>query len=59
MEATSEEQSKVARDECRTHGHTYDVIKVTEGYPVKLLCDTCGSTWRLHPDDLEKFWGTD
>lgn len=58
-ESTHEERTKVARDECSIHGHTYDVVKVTEGYPVKLVCTNCGSSWRLHPDDHERFWGTE
>lgn len=57
MEATDQERMKVARDECREHGHYYDVIASIVG-PQTLICTNCGTRWRLHPDDANRFWGT-
>lgn len=58
MESTLQERHKVARDECRLHGHGFaHQMVVSSMVPVGIFCDRCGASWRLHPEDAAKPFG--
>jgi hypothetical protein len=59
MEATAEQRTAVARDDCRVHGHELEMMLVLRSMaPQSIVCRRCGSSWRVHPDDVNENWGT-
>lgn len=58
METTPEQRAAVRRDECRSHGHSFDeIVKMSSLAPQGVRCSNCGSSWRIHPDDVDKDFG--
>lgn len=58
METTPGQRQAVRRDECRVHGHRFsEVLKLGTLAPQSVICDNCGATWRIHPDDQERNFG--
>lgn len=45
-----EARRELARKECSTHGHAWDVIGGLDGIPRRVLCTTCGASYRVVPD---------
>lgn len=57
-ETTAEQRAAVRRDECRAYGHRFtEVTSMRSLAPQSVLCDTCGATWRIHPDDVSENFG--
>lgn len=45
----------VRREECLAHGHSFsEVVQFGCLAPQLVMCNHCGSTWRIHPEDTEK-----
>lgn len=42
---TDEMRAAVRREECRLGGHSYDVVEILDGVPVRLVCMRCGTAW--------------
>lgn len=42
----AEARAELGRQECRTHGHSWDVIS-RGGVPVRIDCDTCGASYAV------------
>jgi hypothetical protein len=58
METSREQRRAVARDQCRMYGHSFDyAITMATFAPQRVSCSTCGSSWRIHPDDLTRNFG--
>lgn len=52
FETTAEQRAAARRDQCRLAGHSFIVLSAGASIvPTKLQCRTCGSEWRVHPDD--------
>lgn len=49
----AEARQIIKLEECRFHGHTYDVqVHAMTRKPLGVICTNCGETWRVfHPVD--------
>lgn len=63
VEVTDEMRLAVRRDDCRrrrSHGD-FDVFvadaPASRLRPMTMQCRSCGSTWRIHPDDVGREFG--
>lgn len=55
IEVTDDMRLAVKREECTAHGHSYTHVQVMHTLaPQHVVCSNCGSSWRIHPDDLRK-----
>jgi hypothetical protein len=43
----TEAQKELARRECATHGHDWDVVVKFGGDPTHVLCSNCGRSWTV------------
>lgn len=59
METTPDQRAAVARDGCRTHGHSFgETLTLGSLAPQSVICSDCGSLWRIHPDDVGRNFGS-
>lgn len=49
---TYEELRRVRRFECSVNGHSFREVVAGTGGPIRVICDRCAASWRIHPDDV-------
>lgn len=57
-EELAEVRKLATQDGCLHYGHRFTHIMVEESLaPVEVICERCGASWRIHPDDRGKNFG--